>query len=86
MAYQKVLVDNITCSRRFHITFDDADASCPDVSLKCLHCGEVIFSQKDHPPARLVRDENLVKTTELSRHRTNHCQFQEKMPPIKPGS
>lgn len=81
MSYKKVLVDNLTCNRRFHITFDDEARQEPVVELKCLHCQAVIFHKENHPAAKLARDENLVKTTELSGTRTKECFFKDRYSP-----
>lgn len=81
MAYKKILVDNLVCSRRFHICFDDEGQKEPQVAVKCLHCDAVIYQKADHPTVRLLRDENLVKETDLSSSRSSNCQFQDKFPP-----
>ena len=77
MTYKKILVDNTTCLRRFHISFDEADQSQESVELKCLHCGEVVFAKQNHAPAKLIREENLVKTTDLSSLRMKNCAFKD---------
>lgn len=77
MGYQKIIVDNPKCSRRFHISFDTEQESAPKVELKCLHCGVVVFSEESHPPAHLVREENLVKTSSLSDRLINDCEFRD---------
>lgn len=81
MAYKKVLVDNLTCKRRFHIAFDDADTKSPLVEVRCLHCDAVVFRQENHPPAKLARDEVLLKLTELSPIKTKECYFQDRFSP-----
>jgi beta-xylosidase len=80
MAYKKLLVDNTTCSRRFHITFDDEGTPLDHVELRCQHCNEVIFSEDNHPRAKLARDENLIKKTSLSDHLVTNCAFEDRMP------
>ncbi len=77
MAYQKILIDNTTCSRRFHVTFDDAADVLPRVELRCQFCNAVIFTANDHPPVNLAREENLVKTAFLSEHITSECHFED---------
>lgn len=77
MAYQKVLVDNTTCSRRFHITFDNAAEELPRVELRCQFCDAVIFAENNHPPVTLAREENLVKTAYLSEHTTTECHLED---------
>ncbi len=81
MAYQKILVDNLTCKRRFHVRFDDEDAAVPNVELRCLHCNAVIFHKENHPPVSLARDENLIKLTDLSPIRSKACLFQDQYSP-----
>jgi hypothetical protein len=77
MAYQKILVDNITCSRRFHITFDDAAEEMPRVEIRCQFCDAVIFAESNHAPVTLAREENLVKTAYLSENITTECKFED---------
>ena len=81
MSYKKILVDNPVCSRRFHIAFDDEGEKQKTVEVKCLHCGALIFARKDHPSARLLRDENLVKETELSSVKAFECDFKDQFSP-----
>lgn len=75
MAYRKLLVDNTTCSRRFHITFDDQKPAVPHVEVRCQFCDAVVFSADQHPPVQLAREENLVRTTALSEHTTAECRL-----------
>lgn len=77
MSYQKILVDNVTCSRRFHIAFDDEAQAAPRVEVRCQLCNAVVFSAENHPPVRLAREENLVKTASLSDHIISDCQFED---------
>ena len=77
MSYQKILVDNTTCSRRFHITFDDSAEVLPRVELRCQFCDAVIFAESNHPPVTLAREENLVKTSALSEHVVTECHFED---------
>lgn len=79
MAYRKMLIDNVTCSRRFHLTFDDEAPVAPRVEVRCDLCDIVIFSADNHPPVSLARDENLVKTASLSEHVISDCQFEDKL-------
>ena len=81
MAYKKILVDNIICSRRFHIAFVDEGEAQQEVALECQHCGAKIFERKNHPKAKLIRDENLVNYLQVSPHRTENCQFTDQFPP-----
>ncbi len=79
MSYKKILVDNITCSRRFHITFDDQADVKPRVELKCRLCGTTIFAADNHAPVTLARDENLVKTSSLSLNIVEACAFEDEL-------
>jgi hypothetical protein len=78
MAYHKILVDNTTCSRRFHITYDDVREKLPRVEVKCQFCDVVIFSAENHPAVSLAREENLVKTSALSEDVISECHFKDK--------
>lgn len=75
MAYNKVLIDNPTCSRRFHVTFDTEAERVPRVEIRCQYCNVVIFAEDNHPPAKLAREENLVKTSQLSDNLVSDCNF-----------
>jgi hypothetical protein len=77
MAYQKLLVDNTTCSRRFHVTFDDKGEKFPRVEIRCQFCDTVIFSKENHPAVHLAREENLVKTSALSENIISECHFKD---------
>jgi len=78
MTYRKLLVDNAVCSRRFHITYDDQTPAMKQVELRCPHCEHVIFAETNHPAAKIAREENLVKTAELSDHLVLECDFEDK--------
>ena len=78
MSYKKFLLDNITCSRRFHITFDDEGAVQAKTCLNCPHCGKEVFSAENHPAVHMQREENLVKTVSLSEHTVSGCDFVDK--------
>ena len=75
MAYCELLIDNPKCSRRFHVTFDDAAKKQPEVELRCPYCAVIVFHAKDHPPVALSRQENLVNTVDLSEHLMHECDF-----------
>ncbi len=77
MAYTKHLVDNPTCARRFHLTYDDAAAHVDHVEVRCQLCQTVIFQADNHPPVKLARMENLVKTAELSDDLVTDCNFED---------
>lgn len=84
MSYQKFLVDNVVCSRRFHVSFDDETSPVPHTEIKCPHCNFVQWSATNHPPVTLARDENLVKTTQLSRDLVRECKFKDQFVQKKP--
>jgi hypothetical protein len=75
MAYTKILVDNPTCSRRFHISFDDSAAPKDHVKLSCPYCGVTIFEASQHPAVELSRQENLTKRTELTEIIVEECKM-----------
>ena len=79
MAYTKILIDNPTCSRRFHVTFDDEAQRLPRVEIRCQHCNVAIFAEDNHPPAKLAREENLVKTSQLSDRLITECHFADEL-------
>ena len=83
MSYEKLLVDNTVCSRRFHLTYDSDGALQGHVEIKCPHCDHVIFEAENHPKVKLSRDENLVRTTTLSRHLVRECDFKDPYPAHK---
>jgi hypothetical protein len=77
MAYKKILVDNTTCNRRFHITLDDDAAPVPRTEVRCKFCNVVVFAEENHPPVTLAREENLVKTSELAERLVTECHFKD---------
>ena len=81
MAYKKILVDNLTCKRRFHISFDDEGEKTALVELRCLYCDAVVFHKENHPKAKLARDEVLITLRDLSPLKTKECFFQDKFSP-----
>jgi hypothetical protein len=81
MAYNKIFVDNPKCSRRFHVTFDDAGEKLPKVELRCMHCSAVIFEARNHPAAIIAREENLVTSVDPAAYIARKCDFQDKYPP-----
>lgn len=83
MTYQKVLIDNTVCSRRFHLTYDNEGPLLPQVEVKCPHCDHTIFTAENHPSVKLARDENLVRTTALSRTLVRECDFKDPYPAHK---
>lgn len=83
MAYKKIEIDNPKCSRRFHITFDDEGAKQAKVEVYCPYCNVVVMSEENHPLVKLARQENLVKTAELSPLLMTECQFEDQFEKIK---
>ena len=90
MAYRKIQVDNVVCSRRFHITFDDEATPSTRAELSCPFCGMVVFGAENHPPVKLARQENLVQTGTLSDRLLRECKMQDEFSaktrnePVKP--
>jgi hypothetical protein len=83
MSYEKLLIDNTVCSRRFHLTFDNEAPLAAKVEVKCPHCDHLLFAAENHPPVKLARDENLVRTTSLSRNLVRECDFKDPFPAHK---
>ena len=83
MSYTKILIDNTSCSRRFHVSFDDAGDVRPHVELKCPFCDVVVFSADNHPEVKLARQENLVQTAQLSDRLIAACDFSDPFEKIK---
>lgn len=77
MSYQKFTVDNTTCQRRFHITYDDRHEKQPRVEVRCRFCNATVFSADNHPQVTLAREENLTKTSALSEILTSECHFED---------
>ncbi|APJ03500.1 hypothetical protein [Silvanigrella aquatica] len=75
MKYEKVLIDNATCRRRFHLVYETGAQNNTNVEIKCPHCGVVLFSEPNHPPVVLARDENLIKSPDGSEHIIYDCKF-----------
>ena len=81
MAYKKFLLDNVSCNRRFHVSFDDEAEVVPKVEIKCDYCDVLLFEKKDHPPVKVIRDEIIIKTTKLSPYRAKDCKGEDFYPP-----
>ena len=79
MAYRKILIDNTTCSRRFHLTYDDENANQPRTEIKCPHCQVTIFAEENHPEVRFAREENLTQTMRLSEELISECAFEDQL-------
>ena len=79
MSYTKILIENPTCSRRFHVTFDDEAVRVPRVEIRCQYCNVVVFAEDNHPPVALAREENLVKTSQLSHNLVSDCNFADEL-------
>lgn len=85
MAYKKLLIDNPTCSRRFHVTFDDDSRPVAKTEVRCSYCNAVVFSEENHPPVSMAREENLTKTTALSASLMKNCEFEDPFRNTKTG-
>jgi hypothetical protein len=85
MSYKKIMVDNPTCSRRFHITFDDEANPVARTEIRCSYCNVVVFSEDNHPQVNLAREENLTKTTALSNRLAKQCDFEDPFRNVKTG-
>lgn len=83
MAYKKIKIDNTTCSRRFHITFDDEGEKIPKTTVRCLYCNLEIYKASKHPKLKLARDEIIIKTSKLSPYRTKMCNYKDLTTPQK---
>jgi hypothetical protein len=77
LAYHKKLIDNVVCSRRFHLTYDDSALPQPKVEISCKYCGKIVFSAENHPPVTLARDENLVVAATLSDDIIRSCDMKD---------
>lgn len=77
MAYHKIFVDNVKCSRRFHIAFDDENPNLETVKLDCPFCGITVFEAKDHPAVEISRQENLIQTADLADLTMKECNFKD---------
>ena len=75
LSYRKIEIDNSVCRRRFHIAFEEGQAPVSETKVLCPHCGVTLFEAKNHPPAILSRDENLVKSPDGSRTTLDECLF-----------
>ena len=74
--YRKLVVDNPSCRRRFHIAFEEnPKGPLENVSLKCPHCGATVYAATSHPPAILAREENLVKSPDGSAPLMTECHW-----------
>jgi phage FluMu protein Com len=75
MKYEKLLIDNATCNRRFHLVFETGAKNNGQVEIKCPHCGVILFHEENHPPVMLARDENLIKSPDGSEPIIYDCKF-----------
>lgn len=60
--YKDILVDNPTCSRRFHLFYEEGATPVPESVVKCVHCGSTVYAVKNHPEIQFAREENLIKS------------------------
>ncbi len=77
MTYQKIFVDNLTCKRRFHLSFDESDPKTEQVKITCPHCDVIIYEAKNHSAVKFIREENLVRTFVQAEKTTTHCEFND---------
>jgi len=77
--YHKIEVDNAVCRRRFHIAFETGQAPVKHVKIDCPHCGLRLWEAENHPPALLLREENLVRSPDGSVPLLTSCPFMEKV-------
>ena len=75
LKYEKRLIDNATCKRRFHLVFESGAKNKDHVEVKCPHCGVVLFNETNHPPVMIARDENLIKSPDGSESIIYDCKF-----------
>ena len=73
--YTKLLVDNTTCQRRFHLVYEEGAEKQPHVQVVCPHCQAVVFSENNHDPVMLSREENLVKSPDGRESLMSECRF-----------
>lgn len=81
MAYKKFLLDNPSCNRRFHVSYNDEEEAVSSTKVQCDYCGVTLLEKKDHPPLKVSRDEIIIKTTKLSPRRTKECAIGDFFPP-----
>ncbi len=75
LEYKKQLVDNTACQRRFHLVYEENAEKVEHVEITCPHCNAVIFSEKNHEPVLLTREENLVKSANGEEILMHDCYF-----------
>ncbi|MEY3903631.1 MAG: hypothetical protein RL189_2937 [Pseudomonadota bacterium] len=73
--YKKIEIDNSVCRRRFHIAYEEGQSPVAETKVLCPHCGVTLFEARNHPPAILSRDENLVKSPDGTNTTLSECQF-----------
>lgn len=77
MAYRKLLIDNVVCSRRFHLTYDD-EAKGEKIEVRCPFCDMTIFQSANHPPVTLARQENVITSdTSLANGIVRECHLKD---------
>lgn len=74
--HKKILVDNVTCKRRFHLVYEENPATYEHVVVKCPHCSVVLFEDNSHSPVLLAREENLVKSPTGEEMTVYDCAFE----------
>ncbi len=76
--YQKIIIDNAVCKRRFHLVYEENSSPREHVIVKCPHCSVILFEQENHHPVLLAREENLVKSPEGDAPIVYECKFAAK--------
>ena len=77
MKYEKRLIDNATCNRRFHLIYETGSNNNAHVQVKCPNCGVILFDEPNHPPVMLAREENLIKSPDGSEPIIYDCKFNQ---------
>ncbi|BBH52860.1 MULTISPECIES: hypothetical protein [Fluviispira] len=73
--YEKRLIDNAVCRRRFHLVYEEGTKNESHVEIKCPHCGVTLFEENNHPTVTLARDENLIKSPDGTQPIVYECKF-----------
>jgi hypothetical protein len=75
--YQRIIVDNTKCQRRFHIGFEKNAPLQSHTSIHCPYCDIELFHKENHPEVFLLREENLIQKPDSSADNTmTNCFFQ----------
>lgn len=77
-SYQKRLLDNATCKRRFHLIYEENSQQHGHVVVKCPHCQVTLFEHENHAPVMLAREENLIHSPVGDATIIYQCEFKKK--------